>query len=50
MKKNTKKIILTIVGILVFACICYALFSKPYRIERIKVFVNDTISNFTSND
>lgn len=52
MKKNTKKtiLILAIIGIFVFASICYVLFSKPYRIERIKLFVNDTISNFTSNN
>ena len=50
MKKNTKKIIIiTIVCIFVFVSLL-SIFSNPYRIEKIKLFINNDISTVNNNN
>ena len=51
MEKNNKKsiAIITFVAIFVFV-LSFSIFSSPYRTERIKQFVNSSISNVTDNN
>lgn len=50
MKKNTKKIIIiTIVCIFVVVSLL-SVFSNPYRIEKIKLFINNSFSNITDRN
>ena len=51
MKKNNKKTIVIITFVVIFVFVLFfSIFSSPYRIERIKQFVNSAISNVTDNN